>query len=168
MSAPAWLIGFFSFLGMVCDATPGVKILWRWMVERPMEISTKLVPERCYVTHGKHGSFHARFQLRLVNHSTSTPQRIVGCHVNLKRSHCLFWRKTITSALVMTEHPDRPITDILLQPLSSPLEMDVWVHGNTGDIALPHKSWLVLVLDMVGPIRKIERELSRVVHEPTA
>ena len=135
------------------------------MLERPMEVS--VMPHENGLQVQNHGAIFAWLHVRLVNHNTSTPQRISGCRVELKKRNWVLWRKALTTAAVIRRDGlNAPITDILLPPMSSPLEIELWANGSTRDISLPHESWLVLIFDMVGPIRKIERELTRVLHEP--
>lgn len=114
----------------------------------------------CIVHPGQPGGTHiyARFRLRLVNHGTSWPLRVIGCSLVLKKPHWGLWSKRLVEVPALNGITAEPI-DLFVPPFSPPTEVDVQADAlmNLGE--LPRWFHVAIVLDTVGPMRRIERRL---------
>jgi hypothetical protein len=119
-----------------------------------------------YGKKGKGANVNAKIVVRCINHHHEHRERIIGCRALLKARRLWFWRRTIAEFDVHNDDTGTPITDILLEPMSSPLDLRLDISGAEPDVSLPRWSELVLVFDMVGQMRKVQRQLTRVTHDP--
>jgi len=168
----AWLGALLAGIGYVADATPAVRTLWRWALERDMDLTITKKSSRYFVMYrDPQQEAHAPGQMwglltvRFVNHSRSHKERIIGAYVALKRPFLYFWRKTLTTVPVYWHTPSTraPFT-LDLEPMAGPIVADLEMGGDTGDPKLYPKMELVLVFEMVGPIRRMQIPLEPVTH----
>ena len=173
--APQDIIWAFS------DAIPLIRRGWRWLLERNMEVRVKahfedmgdpygvIAPN---LETGRLGGVYALLDLRLVNHRTDRPERIIECWAELRKRRLFLWRRTLAKIPVLTYSPnsrnplDSPIKDIYLEPMGKPKTHVISIAGNFQDIEMPRRSELVLVFRMVGPMRKYIYKLTDVRHNP--
>ena len=97
----------------------------------------------------------ARFSLRLVNHRVDRPEVIIGARLRLKRKRMVFWSQTLSVIPINDER----FKYLRLEPQSKPEEIAIDVAGDIPAI-LPKVTYLVLELEMVGPVRRMERKLT--------
>ena len=111
------------------------------------------------------------FALRLINHRTDRKERIIGVWLAIKKRHWLLWHKTIARVPVCQrlrspgEPP--PIRNVVLEPLSAPTEIQCRTYDILSDDVperVPPKSELWLILDMVGPVRRVERKVEDLIR----
>lgn len=119
----------------------------------------------------KIGGVYALLDLRLINHRTDRPERIIGCWVELRRHHLLLWHRTLAKIPVLTNSPTDwelkyPIKDIHLEPMGKPQDYVINILGDLQGFAMPKRSELVLVFKMVGPVRKYICEVTDVLYNP--
>ena len=164
------------------SVVPGFRGLLRWLLERDMEVviepTTKpsLGKPTFSVNVLRNTEIYALFTVTFTNHRTDRKERVIECSVELKKRHWFFWRKTIGSVPVSVRastfrHISRGPTsldDLALEPQSSPAWVTLNATGTIDTVSLPRCMDLVVILRMVGPIRKIERLLTRVRHTPPA
>jgi len=108
--------------------------------------------------------------MEITNHSTNMPQRIIGCHAELRKRRVLFWKRTLITIPVTRQSPNKyddfvPINDIFLEPMGKPNRCLIQIDGEFPELRLPHKSELVLVFKMVGPMRSYVYKLEDVIHD---
>ena len=156
-----------AFIGAVFDAVPLLRWAWRSLLERQMEVQIQLTSEEYDVQYGENAIIFATIRLRLVNHRTDRKERITGACAALKTRFLWFWRRTIVTVPV-TARVGPSLEDLLLEPQCSPVQLEAWIDGPTGNAKLERTMELWLVLDMVGPIRKLERKLTTVKHQPSS
>ena len=120
---------------------------------------------------GTPGLVSAILNLRLINHRSDRPERIIGCQAELKKRHLFFWRRTL--AVIQVDTPSStllgvsvPINNIFLEPMGEPQTLVIHIHGPLENIKMPRRSELVLVFQMVGPMRKYTYKLTDVLHNP--
>ena len=162
---------------------PLIRRLWRWLLERHMEIEVKdhkPVIGKTYVVQPPHfvdgvqiGTVYALVDLYLTNHHPDRTERVVGCWAELRTRRWLLWKRTLATIDVGVPDPGdparhTPITDILIRPVSAPRKVTIQILGNIRDFTMPRRSELVLILKMVGPIRRLEHQLTRVTHDPNS
>lgn len=113
-----------------------------------------------------HPSAQLHFAVRFANHRGDRRERVVGARVEFKKRRLWLWRKTITSIQVW-ERTQRqsggpPITDLAIEPMAAPVEAQCIAEGDfDSDMlrAFPRLFDARLVLDMLGPIRRLERQI---------
>lgn len=113
-------------------------------------------------------SLTAIFGLVLVNHSTETKEHIASASLSLKQRRWLIGSKTLFSLpLEIQGYPnDHPFEDVEIEPQSK-REFTFNFHKGIPAIKpFPRRSKLMLVLEMIGPNRKIEYELEEIRHNP--
>ena len=113
----------------------------------------------------------AWLDLRLINHRTDRPERVIGCWAELRRNRALFWKKTlakipITVVASPTLKRDMPINDILLPPMDKPQTHVIRILEDLQGFQMPRKSELVIVFRMIGPMRRYVRRLTKIKLEP--
>ena len=106
--------------------------------------------------------------LRMVNHRTDRPEHIVGCSVELKRRYLLLWHKTIVNIPVRVNHDKTPWKEVFLEPMSRSHTVALNALSAFTNIELPKRSDLFIVLDLVGPIKKMERLLQHIERGPAS
>lgn len=114
-------------------------------------------------------SITAIFGLVLLNHSTEQKANIASAHLILRTRKWVIGKTNLFSVpLEIQSHPnDYPLKDIVLEPQSKTEELPISVHGLIPVISsFPRKSELVLVLEMVGPTRRVEHILEKIKHDP--
>ena len=113
----------------------------------------------------EYGSIYAFLSLRLINHRTDRAERIIGCWVELRRRKLHFWWTRLVTAEAYVQQPggQRNPLHQLLEPLGAPVTIPLEVRGTFDKtINVPKMSYLVLVLETVGPVRKLEHVLTTV------
>jgi hypothetical protein len=88
-----------------------------------------------------------------------------GCSVVLRHRRLLRTR-VLVEAPAKRAGVGKPV-ECLLEPLASPIEIEVSATGSAKVTSLPKRSELVLVVDTVGPLPRIERKLRQIRHQPT-
>jgi len=174
-------MGIAEFVGAFFNATPVVRRIWRWLLERQMEVSVigpMFLGQRENITlsvaieEPPEGeikmppSIVARFALRLVNHRAERKERIIGASLALKKRRLFFWRDSLITIPVHQQGQRTligpPISNIELAPLCAPVEVQC-VAFHTMDESIrqqaPRRFEMCLVLEMVGPIRRLERKV---------
>src|SRR5581483_5859787 len=166
---------FLAALGMVLEFIPLVRGAWKSILERGLEVSIQpssffggrtpnprftIMLEKGFIGTLAPPYIDANFALRLVNHRTNQSVRIIGLVLSLKAKRFLLWRRTIWEFQVHTAldeiHAGEPFTDILLEPLSSPLDVQCKVYREISEPErLPNHSEIWLDLEMVGPKRRL-------------
>ena len=118
------------------------------------------------------GWYDGLITITLLNNSPDRLERIIGTWVELKARRLFFWRRTIAKGEAKVPDPQRglpygqPITDLPIQPMAAPIKLTLTVGGSVKEVQLPRKFDVVLVLRMAGPIKKIERRLITMTHDP--
>ncbi len=112
-------------------------------------------------------AIYADLRITLTNHRTDRPERIIGCHLELKRKVLFLWSRTILSVLLRNRVGNADKFDIELPAMSSPTSIEVVAFGPglASKESAPKYSDLMLVLQLVGPIRRMERRLTKVTHD---
>jgi len=161
------------------DGSPLVRVLWRWLLERDMEVRIEGwdLGNHCTpvyeVNVGESPTIFAMFKLIFVNHRTDRGQRILRAQVVLKKYHLWLWSKTMCGTPLTVE--DRsggltirpsPFENFVLERQSPEYEFYIWTSGplTYPVMRLPKRMFLELELDMVGPMRKVRRRLEAVTH----
>ncbi len=158
---------------MTLELLPYVRDLWRRFMERAMEI--EIYPVGSYhvqslATTGDSGSpwwLYGRISISFVNHRTDRLERVIGAHVEWRRRRFHFWRKTMAQAPVFLKRDiSRDEINIELPAMSKRYEARL-IFDDTVNTPheIPEWSELILVLDLVGPIRHIKRSLTGVKHD---
>jgi hypothetical protein len=106
------------------------------------------------------------FGLRLLNHRTDRAERILGCYLEVKRSFLFFWRRTLLRVPVrgILSEGSQPVS-LRLEPLSEPTIRHVMVAETVFGPPLPKRRETYLVLEMVGPIRRLELKMPHVKYD---
>jgi len=120
---------------------------------------------------GKSGGVFALLDLQLINHSTDRPERIIGCWAELRKRHLLLWRRTLAKIPIKTQSPtdyklEYPVKDIYLEPMGKPQIHVINIIGSFQDFEMPRRAELVMVLKMVGPMRRYVHKLTDIRHDP--
>ena len=177
-------MGIGEGIGGFLDMVPFVRRFWRWLWERQMEVTIEprypdlggpihtvvTVPDGSTDFDG--GWYEGLISLTLINNRTDRQERIIGIWPELRTRRLLFWKRTIAIGEAHVPDPiagwphGRPVTDLLLQPMSAPAMIVLNVGGSFKGIKLPKKSEIVLVFKMVGPMRRMTRKLTEVRHRP--
>jgi hypothetical protein len=103
------------------------------------------------------------FALRLVNNSTRRKERIIGASLVIKARRRWLWHNDIITCPVY--HMDEwgrkgdEIKDVQIEAMGPVCLLPCIVNKVPDDLKLPIKSEIWLRLDMVGPIRRLERRL---------
>lgn len=168
----AWIGAIIAGFGYVADATPVLRTVWRWALERDMDVTITKTSEKYYVMFKNPdpaipmaGSIWGTLTARFVNHSRTHRERIIGAHVALKRPFLFFWRRTLATVPVHWHHySNRNPFTLDLEPQAGPIEAPLEITGETGDPKLYSNMELVLEFEMVGPIRRIRIPLEPVTH----
>ena len=109
-----------------------------------------------------HPAFVASFRLRLVNHRTDRKERIVGGAIVIKKTRLRFWKRDLLSIPAHLSTYGISLDNLELDPQSRPLELDVYTIVQQIEYSQAMlQGRLFLVLNLVGPIRRIVRPLSR-------
>jgi hypothetical protein len=174
-----------SLLSTIFEGIPPLRALWRNVVERKLEVEIKGTeflgkqrpPEFSVALEDSPGLIPslpaliaADFALLLLNHRPDRPERLRRAWLEVKRRRWWFWRSTMIRVPVLqrTTQQDLPVGDVLLEPMGSPVEVSCRVMGfldSSLKRTVPRRSELWLVLDMVGPIRKIQRKIDDLVRD---
>ena len=93
------MLGLLDLLELL----PFINKLIRRMLERGMEVEVsshfKDMPQPNVLApipaEGLAGHVHGFLDVRLTNHRTNRPERIVGCWAELRKRHLFFWKHTI-------------------------------------------------------------------------
>lgn len=167
-----------SAIDITFNAIPLIRGIWRWLLERNMEVIAKPHYEDMgyfvyapNLVEGFHGSVSAILDLTIINHRTDRLERIIACWVELRKRRCFFWRTTLAKISVNTNsdsdyHLDYPITNITLESMGKPYKRTIRLSGELKDFRMPRWSELVLIFKMVGPMRKYECRLDTVDYNP--
>ena len=159
-------------------AVPPLRAIWRRVMEGHLEVDVLPTPpdtEPSFTVSGGGrdvpptwglvpAGLYATFRLRLLSHRTDRPERVIGCSLAVKRRRLRFWRQTLLE-VPMVRRSDYGAVNVRLDPLSGPTEIDLVVQDESPDSSLIipaeqlNGTEIVLVLAMVGPIRKLERKL---------
>ena len=104
---------------------------------------------------------YSLFRLRLINHRTDRPERVIAAQVVLKQRRWWCWHETLFELPLLDDSGEtgKPV-EVQLQPMSAPLEIDCKALGDIPNLAEWSRARRIeewLVLDMVGPIRRVER-----------
>ena len=165
-------------VGVILDSTPVARRLWRWILERNMEVELHSANHRLtrtglhfpddgphFVIHDdqKEPDMYAWFDVVLINHRTDRHERIRDGAILLQRRWLGFWRRTIAIApLVVGIGGDSPpgvgerIQDIELRPISSPITLtcQAFTHIALPKVFWPNRLEVVLEFRMIGPMRR--------------
>jgi hypothetical protein len=169
-------MGVKSIIETIFGTLPLIRRIWRWLLERNMEIIAKpryddigysiYAPD---LTKGLSGHVSAIIDLTLINHRTDRQERIIGCWGELRKRRWLFWRTTLAKISVDTNSADDwhlkyPITNLVLDPMGQPYQCSAQLSGELSGFKMPRWSELVLVFKMVGPMRRKEHRLDTVTY----
>ena len=176
------LVTFLMALGVGLDGIPFVHTVWRWLLERQLEVDLREFEWRggdkeklnftVTIEPNEPGAvpwrphFYIRFALRMVNHRTDRLERVIGARFVIKKRRLYFWRKDVAEIAVLQVGAGQlhgpPITDLMIEAMSAPVEIrcvaDEALDEDISD-RIPTLSEIWLVLDMVGPIRRWERNV---------
>lgn len=167
-------MGIAEIIGTFFDGVPVLRTIWRKMWERGMEVSIEPLSPYVIQWGTLVPAIYARMRLTFTNHRSDRPERIINCRVELKKRHLLLWKRTLLSIPVhllasspADVGPERELTkdsilDLKIEPVSPPVSIDIFANGPSLTNGLPKWSELVLILDIVGPIRRMERTIQRV------
>ena len=157
-----------------------------WVSHRVLEFEVEVIVKAHYEDMANSCRIHVKpdgksgwistlyLDLTLINHSHNNPQRIIGCCAELRSRRLLFWHRTLATFKVLSNSPTDyetkyPIEDIYLEPTNKPRKLVINIFGDfTLDNKMPKKSELVLVFSKVGAIRRYEKSLETVLHNPTS
>jgi hypothetical protein len=178
-------------IGLFFDSMPLVRRFWRWILERNMEIEIKRphseVPEDTLLAQVSTQPFKRVIvdpdnphiwmwaDLILTNHRSDRREVITQATLHLKKRRFFFWHRTIAQAPVRIH--EQPILlaskgpllkNIVLEPMSLPRVITVNAQGpiQVPIEDLPKTMWLYLELKLVGPIRRMNRLIDTVHHNP--
>lgn len=174
------LLTLAQAIGYLSDGTPIVRSVWRWVLERQldMEILPQLWPggrdgEIVHVVaierDDQRGALNPfivlHFALRFVNHRSDRKERVIGAHVVFKKKRLWLWKKEILRIPICKRPEPRqeiePISNIEIEPMSAPLEIQMYAESGPLEPAVrdlfPGRFNAYVVLDMVGPMRRLER-----------
>jgi len=186
MAEAAWRLNYARLAAMavaqivdvLLEATPILRGLWRRLLERGIEV-TVLPP---LDPGGKEReaepvievdrdplpavgrTIYADFALRLINHRTDRKERVRAGRLEIKKPRLFLWRQTVWQAPISgrrppsAQPPGQPMANLVLKPMSAPVEVECRVLGKL-DEPLPKRSELWLVLEMIGPIRRVQRKI---------
>lgn len=167
-----------AVLSTVLELLPYVRDVWRRFVERGLEITIEPRSPYHLMSLATAGDLGAPWWLRgtmlmsAVNHRSDRLERVIGAHVDWRARRLKLWRRTIARVRVYIDQaPGREeVADIELPPMSKRHEVKLIFDDNVNlaEHGLPAWSELVLALDLVGPIRKVERSLTGVSHDARA
>lgn len=169
-------------LGVALEVIPAVRDAWRWLLERELEVGLREfewqdgekdeLKFRVNIEEPEPGGppwrphFYVLFTLRIVNHRTDRLERVIGARLVIKKRRLFFWRKDIAEVQVLHVGDGQlhgpPIADLPIEALSAPVEVRCIVDETLDeDIRqrLPTLSEIWLVFDLVGPLRRWERNV---------
>jgi hypothetical protein len=174
-------------IGSFLDAVPVLKKLWRWVLERHMDIelyAPHSQPEGLYPVSAQKGSnflytvnvgpnphIYIWADLALINNKTSQRERIIGCSLQLTKRHNGLWKRTIAEATVeqlVSRDAYSAVRDVPLEPMSKPTVITIQANGEIKMPveSLPRKMELALRFRMVGPIRRMYFKVADISHDP--
>lgn len=167
------LTAIAGFTGLLLDALPIVRTVWRWLLERNLEVRVlppkwqqgrdkNVVQQVAIEEPGPHfATFH--FAARFANHRSDRRERVVEARVEFKKWRLWLWRNTVASVPVYERTVRRsdgpPVDDLPIEPMAAPLEVQWIAEGDLEPSDFPPWFSAVLVLDMMGPIRRLERHV---------
>jgi len=168
----AWFFAAAAAFGYLADATPVIRNMWRWALERHMDLTITKQSSQYFVMYrdpqqgSGSGMIWGIFTARFINNSRSQKERIIGAQVALKRRFLFLWRKTIVSVPVRWHLASnrQPFT-LDLEPMQGPVVAELEMTGPTGDPKLYSTMELVLEFQMVGPLRWMRIPLESVTHK---
>jgi len=172
-----------EWIGVALRALPLIGKAGSWLLERGMEVTIHphthpasgvpmkdaptfilaIEPPTDPATVRLNPYSYSVFRLRLVNHRTDRQERVIAARIALKCRRWMFWRRTLFTLPVNDagRSGSKPVT-ALLSAMSAPVEIECKAFADItnlpewGDVRRVEE-WLVL--DMVGPIRRIERRI---------
>lgn len=161
-----------EYIGVFFDATPIIRRLWRWLIERNMEVEIKphFKDTKTYSIAAPYpaknlaGGVHSYLDLTIINHNTQRPERIIECWGEIRKNRWLFWKRTLARVDVESVPDNKKISNVLLESLGEPKHLTICLSATLSGFKLPRKSELVLIFRMVGPIRKYIIKLTGIKH----
>ena len=111
----------------------------------------------------------AIFKLEIVNHNTSYKLNIKSIQIALQTRRW-FGRKQVLFSVPLEElatQGNHEVRDIVIEPQAKPIELHILTTKGIPVIRhFPRKSRLMLVLELVGPVRRVEYKLHDLRHDP--
>jgi hypothetical protein len=176
-------------IGIILDAVPIVRRLWRWIWEHNMELELREphsqivrgdtglnIPDGTSpiftVNTGEKPYVYMWCDLVITNHNKDRPEVITNCKLHLKMRHRLLWEKTIASAPVLIDTDNRGVRSkqkawkpVRVRRFSLPKTIPVMAQGDiTYPIEkLPRKMRLVLEFHTVGLHRRIKKAVCSII-----
>ena len=168
----AVVIFVLEAIGLALSYLPVIGWLGRKILERDMDVqmvdhpvgSTKIDKfiQVGYDEGNRRLSVSTFFGLRLVNHRTDRIERVIGCSLELRYRRWLVRKRTLRTIPVRVGHDDRDWQEVELPKQSSPTTIPLKSIEWFEDAPPPPRRYkLVLVLDMVGPVRRVERTMEK-------
>jgi hypothetical protein len=110
----------------------------------------------------------AIFDLTLINHNTKHKQHVLSAHIELRKGVGLGKTTLFSKPVEIYASPENVVLEnIDIEPQSASLVLHIGTATRIPVVTpFPRKSTLVLVLEMVGPTRKIEHLLTTFKHDP--
>lgn len=161
---------WFSAISFSLEGLPLLRTLWRWMMERGFEI--QINPQGQYELRDPNEEvpswMYGRMNLVLINHRTDRLERVIGAQVLLKRRAFWLWHRTIISTplRLVVGTSRRAITNIEMKAVSEPYAAEVSFEDSPDAEQFGRRMDVILELQMVGPIRRIERRLASFTNKP--
>jgi hypothetical protein len=174
------LLAVAQAIGYLFDGMPIVRNAWRWLLERQLEVEilpqlwssgrdSEIVHLVAIERDDQRGAANPfivlHFALRFVNHRSDRKERVIGAHVVFKKKRLWLWKKEILR-IPICRRPGptqtmEPISNIEIEPMSAPLEIQVYAESGPLEPAVrdlfPGRFNAYVVLNMVGPMRRLER-----------
>ena len=170
------------------DAIPILRFFWRKIMERHMEIEVKKPYSKAplntlpgmisnepifRVIVGADPHIYMWADLVLINHRPDRREFILKATLHLKKRHWLFWHKTLAEAPLRIHkagiEPTGPLLEnLVIEPMSAPLTVTVDAKGliTIPSSCLSRRMVLCLEFSMIGPIRRMRRNIESVYYDP--
>jgi hypothetical protein len=124
-----------SLLGLVLDGLPLTRTVWRWLLERQMEVRVEPLTDYViqYAVPDERNKIpdipviHVNLRLTFINHRTDRHERIIDCNLLLKHRHLILWRRTFATVPMRAYASNRYAHrdwNIDLAPTSSPFTIE--------------------------------------------
>jgi hypothetical protein len=125
------------------------------------------------VSEGNHPNIYAWLDLVLTNHRTNRPEKIINVTLHLKKRRWLLWSKTIAQTPLFKVFRTDTLSKMPIQIDLSPMGREVVTVTGEGPInvpvdQLPESMELVVEFKMIGPIRRMDRFVRKVVRHQSA
>ena len=159
----AWLEVLFSALALF---PPIRRLIWGCLMDvtvMPRSPSAPFIVQRA-----EKGITWAQVELELVNRNPGRKERIIGFRAMFKKRFLLWCRSAgmVPVYLHMDYDETAASVNIELEPTSPRLNLSLDVHGPTPKPYPSKRAKLFLILDMAGPMRRMERELKPLRFNP--